>query len=389
MFEVLATGGDTFLGGMDIDNRLAELVVQRFQKEHRIDLGNDPISHQRIRDACEQAKIELSNRPETRISIPFITMGPAGPLNIDLTVKREEFEQLCGDLVEKTMVTCRQVMQDAKLKPEDLDAVLLVGGTTRIPLVAKKVADCFGKPPSKGIHPDEAVALGAAIMADSLTRKGGDEIQLLDVLPMTIGIQAASGKMVPIFPRNSPYPNQKQKVFTTSKDNQASLKLTILQGDNPSAQENEIIGDLTFSGIHPAPQGQAKAEITFTLNHEGILTVSARDPNTGAARESVLQIQSGTAKPLHLDLIMLKKPVEKRAGETVIAATATREKKLKAGTAPPTPPQDTKPPDPTPPPTKPKDICKPPLPPKPVWKPVRESPALMLFRRLTRLFKRG
>jgi molecular chaperone DnaK len=386
---VLATGGDTFLGGMDIDNRLAELVVKRFQKEHQIDLGKDPISHQRIRDACEQAKIELSNRPEVRISIPFITMSPSGPLNIDLTVKREEFEQLCGDLVEKTMVTCRQVMQDAKLKPEDLDAVLLVGGTTRIPLVAKKVADCFGKPPSKGIHPDEAVALGAAIMADSLARKGGDEIQLLDVLPMTIGIQAASGKMVPIFPRNSPYPNQKQKVFTTSKDNQASLKLTILQGDNPSAQENEIIGDFTFSGIHPAPQGQAKAEITFTLNHEGILTVSARDPDTGAARESVLQVQSGTAKPLHLDLITLKKPVEKRAGETVIAATATREKKLKAGTAPPTPPQGAKPPDPTPPPTKPKDISKPPLPPKPVWKPMRESPVLMLFRRLTRLFKRG
>jgi len=387
VFEVLATGGDTFLGGLDIDNRLAELVIHRFQKEHQIDLGKDPISHQRIRDASEQAKIELSSRPETRIHIPFITAGESGPLNIDVTIKREEFEQLCGDLVEKTLVACRQVMADAKLKPEEIDAVLLVGGSTRIPMVAKKVADFFGKPPSKGIHPDEAVALGAAIMADSLARKGNTEIQLLDVLPMTIGIQAAGGKMVPIFQRNAPYPNQKQRIFTTSKDQQASLKLTILQGDHANAAENEIIGDFTFSGIHPAPKGRAKVEVTFTLNHEGILTVSARDPDTGAAQESVLQVQSATSKPLHLDLITLKKPVEKKAGETVISATVTREVKLKAATAPPTPPEGTKVPEPTP--AKPPDTSKPPLPPKPALRPLRESSLLKFFRRLAGLFKRG
>jgi len=382
VFEVLATGGDTFLGGVDFDNRLAELMIHRFQKEHGIDLFKDPICHQRIKDACEQAKIDLSSRPETRIHIPFITMGPSGALNIDYTIKREEFEQLCEDLIGNTLVACRQVMADAKLKSEDLDAVLLVGGSTRIPLVAKKVADFFGKAPSKGIHPDEAVALGAAIMADSLARKGESEIQLLDVLPMTIGIKAAGGKMVPIFPRNSPYPNQKLKVFTTSKDQQQSLKLTILQGDKATAAENEIIGDFTFSGIHPAAKGQAKVEAVFTLNHEGILTVAARDPDTGAARESVLQIQAAGHKPIHPDLIVLKKPMEKKAGETVISATVTREVKLKAGTAPPLP-ETAKAPEKTPPLPPPK-----PQPAKPV-RPAKESALAGLISRLKRLFQRG
>jgi len=391
VFEVMATGGDTFLGGIDFDNRLAELVLYRFQKEHSIDLAKDPISHQRIKDACEQAKIELSTRPEFRIHIPFITVGPSGPLNIDLTIKREEFEKLCEDLMDKTLVACRQVMADAKLSPGDVDAVLLVGGTTRIPLVAKKVADFFGKPPGKGIHPDEAVALGAAIMADSLARKGEGEIQLLDVLPMTIGIQAAGGKMVPIFNRNTPYPNQKMKAFTTSKDQQSSLKLTILQGDSPNAAENEIIGDFTFSGIHPAAKGQAKIEVVFNLNQEGILTLTARDPDTGNARESVLQVQSGTAKPLHLDLIALKKPVEKKTAETTAPPTVTREKKLKAATASPSNPPTPVPlaPDKTPPPARTKEISKPPTPPKPSLRPVPESQVWRLFQRLKSLFQRG
>ena len=380
VFEVLATGGDTFLGGVDFDNRLVELVIHRFQKEHNVDLGRDPIAHQRIKDASEQAKIDLSSRPEARIHVPFIAMGPSGGLNIDQTIKREEFEQLTGDLIEQTLVACRQVMKDSKLTTEELDAVLLVGGTTRIPLVAGRVAEFFGKPPSKGIHPDEAVALGAAIMADSLVRKGGQEIQLLDVLPMSIGIKAAGGKIIAIFPRNAPYPNQKLKVFTTSKDQQTSLKLTILQGDKPEAADNEIIGDFTFAGIHAAPKGQAKVEAVFTLNHEGILTVTARDPDTGTAEQSVLSVQSAAHRPLHEDLIQHKQPAEKKAGETVISATVTREVKLKAGTAQP------KPEEPPPPP-------KPAAPPPPPWpRPANRGGAESspsFFERLKKLFKRG
>ncbi len=356
VFEVKATGGDTFLGGVDFDNRLAEWVMHHFEKEHGIDLSRDPMSHQRITDACEQAKIDLSIRTETRINIPYITAGPEGPINLDMAIKREEFEELTHDLVDNTLKSCQRVMDDCKLRPEDIDAVLLVGGSTRIPIVARSVEKFFGKSPSKAIHPDEAVALGAALLADSLAGKSEEQVVLLDVLPITIGLHGAGGKTIPIFERNTSIPNQKMKAFTTSRDNQKSLKLKLLQGDSIEAKDNEIIGELVFSGIRPAPKGKAKVEVLFNISQEGILSLSARDSDTGLEQESQLKIENDRHKVRHPELITPKKPVEKKEAEKLITRTVTKEVKLKAATAPP-PSQDTR---------KPEAAAKPP--PKPVIK---------------------
>ncbi len=338
IFEVKATGGNTFLGGVDFDNRIAEWVMHRFEREHGIDLSKDPMSHQRIVDASERAKIDLSTMAEARVNIPYIAMGPEGPLNLDVVIKREEFDQLSKDLVDKTLESCEGVLKDSSFSPADIDAVLLVGGTTRIPIVARRVAEYFGKAPSKAIHPDEAVALGAALLADSLVGGSEEQVMLLDVLPQTIGLRGGAGKTIPIFERNTSIPNQKQKVFTTSQDNQKSLKLTLIQGDSPNAEENEVIGNFVFSGIRPAPKGQARVEVVFNISQEGILTLTARDPDTGTAQESEIQIESGLHKIRHSDLIKPKKPVEKKEAEKVISTKVTKEVKLKTATAPPPPP---------------------------------------------------
>ena len=332
VFEVKATGGNTCLGGVDFDNGLASWVFEHFLKDTGVDLSKDPISHQRVQDACEQAKIELSSRPSARINIPFITAGPNGPLNIDYTIQREEFEDLIKTLVDSTLSTCDKVLDDAKLKVDDIDAVLLVGGSTRIPMVAKRVADFFKKPPSKGVHPDEAVALGAAILADSIAGSRQQEVMLLDVLPITIGLKLGGDRVSPIFERNSPVPNQKQKIFTTSKDDQDTITLSILQGDSPNASECVPIGGFNFSGLRKAPKGQARIEVTFTMSPEGILSLTARDPDTGQEQKSTIKVQSSTTKSYHQDLIAPQKPVvaSDSAQETVITRTVTREKKLKA-----------------------------------------------------------
>jgi molecular chaperone DnaK len=332
VFEVKATGGNTCLGGVDFDNGLASWVFEHFLKDTGVDLSKDPISHQRVQDACEQAKIELSSRPSARINIPFITAGPNGPLNIDYTIQREEFEDLIKTLVDSTLSTCDKVLDDAKLKVDDIDAVLLVGGSTRIPMVAKRVADFFKKPPSKGVHPDEAVALGAAILADSIAGSRQQEVMLLDVLPITIGLKLGGDRVSPIFERNSPVPNQKQKIFTTSKDDQDTITLSILQGDSPNASECVPIGGFNFSGLRKAPKGQARIEVTFTMSPEGILSLTARDPDTGQEQKSTIKVQSSTTKSYHQNLIAPQKPVvaSDSAQETVITRTVTREKKLKA-----------------------------------------------------------
>jgi len=329
IFEVKATGGDTFLGGVDFDNRLTEWVLNQFEKEHGINLSKDPIAHQRVQDACEQAKIELSERTSARVNIPYIALGPNGPINIDITITREQFENLITDLVDSTLITCDKVLSDAHLKPEDMDSIILVGGSTRIPLVARKVSEFFKKAPSKAVHPDEAVAIGAAILADNIVRGRDQAIMLLDVLPITIGIKVGHNNVMPIFTRNSPVPNQKQKIFTTSKDNQVSLNLTILQGDSPNANECVQIGELQFSGLKPAPKGQARMEATFMITPEGILTVSARDPDTGKQEKSIINVISSESKMFHANLIEPKKPVTDKPKETVITRTITRERYLK------------------------------------------------------------
>jgi molecular chaperone DnaK len=339
VFEVKATGGDTFLGGVDFDNRIVEWIIHCFEKEHGIDLSKDPMSHQRLLDASERVKIDLSTMKEARVNIPYITTGPEGPINLDLKIKREEFEQLTRDIIDKTLESCNRVLYDCKLQPPDIDAVLLVGGTTRIPMVASRVEDFFGKAPSKAIHPDEAVALGAALLADALVGGSEEQVVLLDVLPITIGLQGAGGKAIPVFERNTSIPNQKQKVFTTSKDNQTTLKLKILQGDHAEADKNEIIGEFTFSGIRPAVKGQARVEVLFNISQEGILSLSAKDPDTGAAQQSQLQVESSLHKTRHPELIKPRKPVEKKEAEKVIRTEVKKEVKLKAGTAPAAPPE--------------------------------------------------
>ncbi len=329
IFEVKATGGDTFLGGVDFDQRLTEWVFYKFGKDHDLDLSKDPVAHQRILDACEQAKIELSGRTSARINIPYIAMGESGPVNIDLTVERESFEQLIMDLVNSTLKTCDQVLADAKIKPEGLDSVILVGGSTRIPIVATKVAEFFQKPLSKAVNPDEAVAIGAAILADTIARGRDQDLMLLDVLPITIGIKVGGNNVMSIFPRNSSVPNQKQKIFTTSKDNQASLTLSILQGDSPNAKECIPIGEFQFSGLRQALKGQARMEVTFTISPEGILSVSALDPDTGKQEKSIIQVSGTQSKTLHQNLIEPKKAASSGAAETVITRTLTRERHIK------------------------------------------------------------
>jgi len=336
IFEVKATGGNTFLGGVDFDNELAAWVLDKFKKENNIDLTKDPVSHQRIQDACEQAKIDLSSQPKVRINIPYIATGPNGPLNIDYTIERPQFEELIKPLVDSTLSTCDKVLSDARLKLEEIDAVLLVGGSTRIPMVAEAVEEFFQKQPNKTVHPDEAVALGAAILADSIAGSKQQEIMLLDVLPITIGLKLGGDRVSTIFERNSPVPSQKQKIFTTSKDDQDTITLTILQGDSPNASECVPIGGFNFSGLRKAPKGQARIEVTFTMSLEGILSLAARDPDTGAEQKSTIKVQSSQIKKYHEDLIVPKKPVAESdaAKETVITRTVTRETKLKSAEAP-------------------------------------------------------
>ncbi len=334
VFEVKATGGNTFLGGVDFDNKLVEHVVAEFEKAHGVNLAKDPMSHQRLKDACERAKIDLSTRSEARLHIPYIAMGPEGPLNLDVTVTRDQFEAMLGPLIDHTLEVTRHVIDDSGWTSDQIDSVLLVGGSTRVPLVARRVEEFFGKQPSKNVHPDEAVALGAAVMADSIVNHQSD-IQLLDVLPIGIGIGLPSGKVLHVFKRNTPVPNQKMKVFTTSRDNQDSLKIKVVQGDTDQVAKSEIIGDFVFRGIHPAAKGQAKVEVIFTINMEGILQVTARDPDTGVEQSGTLQVSSTMQKTFKKDLIQPKKPAPKKEVQKVIGSTVTREKKISAPTPPP------------------------------------------------------
>ena len=329
VFEVKATGGDTFLGGVDFDSRLTEWVFHQFEKTAGIDLSKDPIAHQRVQDACEQAKIELSERATARINIPYIAMNDKGPLNIDLTVERSAFEQLIGDLVKSTLQTCDRVLGEAKLKVEELDSVLLVGGSTRIPMVAQRVTEFFKKPLSHAVHPDEAVAIGAAILANNIALGLDRDLMLLDVLPISIGIKVGANKIMPIFERNSSVPNQKRKIFTTSKDNQSQLSLSILQGDSLKADEGIPIGEFKFSGLREAAKGQARVEVTFSISPEGMLSVSALDPDTGKQEQSAIKVSSASGKTFHQDLIQIKKPVEGAGEQAQVHTSVTREVHLK------------------------------------------------------------
>jgi molecular chaperone DnaK len=291
-FEVKATGGDIFLGGIDWDNALIRYVLDDFKAQHDIDLAQDPIAMQRIKDLAERTKIDLSSRGEAPFSIPFVTMTPEGtPLDINLVITREKYEEVTDHLVKRTIEIADMVVKDAGLGVHQLDEILLVGGQTRWPAVQKAVSEYFGKPPAKSVHPDEAVAVGAALYAHSLeTDIVEEKVQLLDVIPMQIGIADADGNMHQIFPRNAPVPNQKPIMFTTSIDNQEDLEMRIYQGEESVAKSNEMLGHFTFKGIRSGPKGSVKVDVVFDCNVEGILSLTATDRETKAVMKDQIKV---------------------------------------------------------------------------------------------------
>ena len=291
IFEVIATGGDTFLGGVDFDDRIMQWVLERFLNQTGVDLSYDRVAIQRIRDAAEAAKIDLSSVTTTRLYIPHIAKGESGVLNVEMELTRVQLEALTQDLVDRTIDTCERIFKEAGSTKNEVDEVLLVGGQSRMPLVQRAVTDFMGRPPCKGVHPDEAVAIGAAIMSNSLAGDANDtDVTLLDVLPMPIGINKVDGSMHVLFQKNQPLPDYKTRTLTTGKDNQGSIMLRIYQGESRLVAENELLGTFVFKGIRPAPKGQVQIEVTFHIDSEGILNLTARDKATGQIVESHLKI---------------------------------------------------------------------------------------------------
>jgi molecular chaperone DnaK len=291
VFEVKATGGDIFLGGIDFDNAIIQHVLKDFQDKTGLDLSTDPVAMQRIKDLAERTKMDLSAREEVPFHIPFITMTSQGqPLNIEMKFTRKLLEQLTSALVDKSLQIVARVLVDSGLSTQDVDEVLLVGGQTRMPVVQDRLSKFFSKTPSKGVHPDEAVAIGAALYAHSLQDDTNLKIQLLDVIPMAIGLEKAGGAFHTVFPRNAPIPNAKQLLATTSFDQQTELAMRIYQGDHDLVARNELLGEFTFSGIRPDRAGAAQVEITFDVNIEGILTMKARDPASGREMKTTVRV---------------------------------------------------------------------------------------------------
>jgi molecular chaperone DnaK len=293
VFEVKATGGDIFLGGIDFDNAIIHHVLDEFRKKHGIDLSSDPVAMQRIKDLAERTKIDLSARTEAPFSIPFITMTPQGqPLNLDLKFDRKLLEALTHHLVDRSLEIMGAVMADARVAAEDIDEVMLVGGQTRMPVIQDRLTRFFGKAPSKGVHPDEAVAIGAALYGWSLQESSDLKLQLLDVIPMAIGIEGAGGTMHVVFPRNAAIPNARTIAATNSVDGQSALVVRIYQGDRAQTAQDELLGEFTFKGVRPARAGENRLEILFEVNVEGILKMSARDLETGRQMETTVRVVS-------------------------------------------------------------------------------------------------
>ncbi len=295
VFEVKATNGDTHLGGDDFDQRIMDWIVAEFKKDQGIDLTQDRMALQRLKEAGEKAKIELSNVMQTEINLPFITADASGPKHLTMTLSRSKLEQLIGDLVDRTVGPCKRAISDAGVSTGDINEVILVGGMTRMPLVQAKVNELFGKEPHKGVNPDEVVAVGAAIQAGVLK---GDvrDILLLDVSPLTLGIETLGGVSTSLIPRNTTIPTSKSEVFTTAADNQGSVEVHVLQGERSMASENKSIGRFMLDGILPAPRGVPQIEVTFDIDANGILNVSAKDRGTGKEQRITITASSGLDK---------------------------------------------------------------------------------------------
>ncbi|MCH9812105.1 molecular chaperone DnaK, partial [bacterium] len=295
VFEVLATNGDTRLGGDDFDRVIIDWILEEFKKENGIDLSTDKMALQRLRDAAEKAKIELSGTPSTEINQPFITMSNDGPKHLNLTLSRAKYESLAGALVERTKEPCLKALKDAGVSTSEIDEVILVGGMSRMPMVQEKVEAIFGKEPHKGVNPDEVVAIGAAIQGAVLT---GDvkDVLLLDVVPLSLGIETMGGVMTKIIDRNTTIPTQKKQVFSTAADNQPAVTISVLQGEREMASDNKKIGNFDLADIPPAPRGTPQIEVAFDIDADGILHVSAKDKATNKEQKIRIEASSGLSE---------------------------------------------------------------------------------------------
>ena len=294
-FEVLATNGDTHLGGEDFDLALIDYLVEEFKKEQDVNLKGDPLAMQRLKEAAEKAKIELSSSQSTEVNLPYITADSSGPKHLVVTISRAKLESLTEDMVARTIIPCKTALEDAGLSASDIDDVILVGGQTRMPLVQQKVQEFFGKEPRKDVNPDEAVGMGAAIQGAVLSGDKKD-VLLLDVTPLTLGIETMGGVMTPIIEKNTMIPTKKSQVFSTAADNQPAVSIQVYQGERKIANQNKLLGNFDLTDIPPAPRGVPQIEVTFDINADGIMNISAKDKGTGKSQSIQIKADSGLSE---------------------------------------------------------------------------------------------
>src|SRR6266545_2783974 len=318
VFEVKSTNGDTHLGGDDFDQRLIDWLVTEFKRDQGIDLSKDPMALQRLKEAAEKAKMELSSTTQTDINLPFITADQSGPKHLNISITRAKFEQLVDDLIQRTIPPMQQALKDAGLDPKAIDEVILVGGSTRIPKIQQIVKDFFGKEPNKGVNPDEVVAIGAAIQGAVLTGEQKD-VLLLDVTPLPLGIETLGGVMTVLIPRNTTIPTKKSETFSTAEDNQTTVEIHVLQGERQMARDNRTIGKFQLTGIPPAPRGMPQVEVTFDIDANGILHVAAKDKATSKEQKIRIEASSGLSDA---EIDRMVKDAEKNAAADKTAREA-------------------------------------------------------------------